>query len=233
MSGWAIVGLSLAAAAVIAIGYALVLWPPGPARATLSNFHDDTSMDEGGVVRSVQGADLTIATSELDAIWTAEHLERLARTYWRFLSRATFGLVRVAYTPAERFVVLIARPLVLLRFQAPEYALDAECGLVRWRIERGILVSRRGRGGNGYLQIDVRRREPDAAGMVTVHVEVAVANFYPAISAISRVVYTSTQSRIHVIVTRAFLRSLARLDLAESRTGRFRVPAVPVSRCRR
>ena len=33
--------------------------------------------------------------------------------------------------------------------------------------------------------------------------------------------YKATQSRIHVIVTHAFLRSLARLDLAESRVLRF------------
>jgi hypothetical protein len=34
-------------------------------------------------------------------------------------------------------------------------------------------------------------------------------------------VYKATQSRIHVIVTHAFLRSLAKLDLAESRVQRF------------
>lgn len=54
-------------------------------------------------------------------------------------------------------------------------------------------------------------------------VEVAVVNFYPAIaSGISLRVYDATQSRIHVIITYSFLRSLARLDLAESRIGRFK-----------
>jgi hypothetical protein len=49
-----------------------------------------------------------------------------------------------------------------------------------------------------------------------------VANFYPAVaSRLSRFVYTNTQSRIHVLVTHGFLRSLARLDLAESLVGRF------------
>ena len=49
-----------------------------------------------------------------------------------------------------------------------------------------------------------------------------MANFYPAIaSRLSRFVYTNTQSRIHVIVTHGFLRSLARLDFEESRVGRF------------
>ena len=34
--------------------------------------------------------------------------------------------------------------------------------------------------------------------------------------------YNATQSRIHVIVTNRFLRSLVRLDFAESRVGRYR-----------
>jgi hypothetical protein len=55
-----------------------------------------------------------------------------------------------------------------------------------------------------------------------VHVEVEVANFYPTIaSSLSRWLYANTQSRIHVLVTHGFLRSLARLDLAPSKVGRF------------
>jgi hypothetical protein len=119
--------------------------------------------------------------------------------------------------------VLLFRPFVLLRFQAPEYEQDSQRGTVRWRIERGLLVASAGRGGDGYLEIRLEQRgEPDADRCLTVHVEVEVANFYPAIaSRLSRFVYTNTQSRIHVIVTHGFLRSLARLDLAESRVGRF------------
>ncbi len=48
-----------------------------------------------------------------------------------------------------------------------------------------------------------------------------MANFYPAISSLSLRLYNATQSRIHVFVTYGFLRSLARLDLAESRVGRM------------
>ena len=49
-----------------------------------------------------------------------------------------------------------------------------------------------------------------------------MANFYPSIaSRLSRRLYNATQSRIHVVISRAFLRSLARMDLAESRVGRF------------
>jgi hypothetical protein len=100
--------------------------------------------------------------------------------------------------------------------------MGAEHGVVRWRIERGVLVSRAGRDGDGHLQIDVRRCEPIDRDTARVHVEVEVANFYPALaSGIARWLYSATQSRIHVIVTHGFLRSLARLDLAPSVAGRY------------
>ncbi len=55
-----------------------------------------------------------------------------------------------------------------------------------------------------------------------LHIEVEVANFFPAIaSGLSLRLYNATQARIHVFVTHGFLRSLARLDLAESRVGRL------------
>ena len=53
-----------------------------------------------------------------------------------------------------------------------------------------------------------------------------MANFYPAIAAgFSVPVYEVTQSAIHVLVTHAFLRSLAGLDLAKSKVGRFAAAA--------
>ena len=54
-------------------------------------------------------------------LWNETNLENLARTYWRFLSRVTLGLIRVVYGANERSVVFLARPLTLLRFEAPEY----------------------------------------------------------------------------------------------------------------
>ena len=198
------------------------------ATAVIVDPAEHTVVDRSGAVRSVQAADLTMPEEALDAIWTPMHLERLARTYWRFLTRATLGLVRVDYTERERFIVLLRRPLVLLAFRAPEYEMDDRRGVVRWRIERGVLVSRRGRGGDGHLQIDVRRSLPNAQGRVVAHVEVEVANFYPAIaSGLSQWVYVNTQSRLHVLMTHGFLRSLARLDLAESRVGRFAHATLP------
>jgi hypothetical protein len=189
-----------------------------PKIATISKLEDHTSEDpQTGAMRSVQTAEVTLPQARLSELWTPLHMERLARTYWRFLTRVTLGLIRVVYSDSERSVVLLARPLKLLTFGAPEYELDIEHGRVRWRIERGILLARRGRGAHGRLQIDVRRLPEEHAGEARLHAEVEVANFHPAIaSGFGRRVYNATQARIHVFVTHGFLRSLARLDLAES-----------------
>src|SRR3954462_9828708 len=191
--------------------------------ARIQNLVDETVTDAGGAVRSTQGADVDLPAAELDKLWAPENLERLARPYWRFLTRVTLGLIRVKYTEQERFVCVLFRPFVLLSFQAPEYEMDTNRGVVRWRIESGVLVSAQGRGGNGYLEIDVQRCDPEAEDEERLHVEVEVANFYPAIAhGLSRWLYANTQSRVHVLVTYGFLRSLANLDLAESKV---RAPA--------
>jgi hypothetical protein len=192
-------------------------------KAVIANLRDSTSLDgDTGAVRSVQTADLQLEEVALQEIWSPAYLERLARTYWRFLTRVTLGLIRVRYTPAERSVVLLAAPLRLLTFDAPEYEMDRTRALVRWRIVRGLLVARGGHDGDGYLQIEVRRHPDEQPAKARLHVEIEVANFYPSIaSRLSRRLYNATQSRIHVIISRAFLRSLARMDLAESRVGRF------------
>jgi hypothetical protein len=189
------------------------------AHAVIADPEQHTVMDASGAVRSIQAANVDMPEAELDAIWTPEHLERLARTYWKYLSRVTLGLIRVVYTEDERLVVLLRRPFVLLRFHAPEYELSASRGVVRWNIQDGLLVSRRN---EGYLEIDVRRLESDRPGYARVHVEVEVSNFYPAIATwVARWFYANTQSRIHVLVTHGFLRSLAKLQLEESAVGRF------------
>jgi hypothetical protein len=227
--------LWIALAVVAALALGPLLWRRlGGGRAdvgdaVIADPRSSTSVDEEtGAVRSVQTAEMFLPTDALEQIWSPEHLERLARTYWRFLARVTLGLIHVSYSEHERSIVLLARPLKLLIFQAPEYEMDPLRGLVRWRIARGLLVARRGRGGGGYLQIEVRRdpvlaeRPGEGTTKAHLHVEVEVANFYPSIaSGLSRRIYNATQSRIHVIVTNSFLRSLARLDLAESRVGRL------------
>ena len=188
----------------------------------------------GGGVTTKQVADVTIPRSELDRIWNPEYLERLARTYWLFLTRVSLGLLRVLYSPFSREVVLLRRPFRLLTFRGPRYRAEANRGSVTWPIDRGILVAPNGRG-KGYLRITVERPEDAPPGdEVTVRVSSEVANFYPAIAAgwlprwIARIggwLYRVTQLRIHVIVTNAFLRSLARLDLAPSLVGALRARA--------
>jgi hypothetical protein len=192
-----------------------------PAKAVILSPRQSTVIAGDGTVRSVQAAELTLGASHLDALLSPENLENLARTYWRFLSRVTLGLIRVIYGEHERRVVLLIRPLTLLRFDAPEYRLEAGHGNVRWRIRDGLLVARAGRG-CGFLALDVRRLEETAGDRAKLRIEVEVANFYPAIAAgFSMPVYEATQSVIHVLVTHAFLRSLAKLDLAKSKVGRF------------
>jgi len=160
--------------------------------------------------------------ADVDDLLTAENIENLGRTYWRFLSRVTLGVIRVVYGTNERAVVLLARPLTLLRFEAPEYELEPNRASIGWRIRDGLLVARAGRG-SGFLAIDVRRLASEGDGSrAKLRIDVEVANFYPAIAvSFSLPVYEATQSSVHVLVTHAFLRSLARLDLAKSKVGRF------------
>lgn len=194
--------------------------------ATISELRDRTTVDEEtGAVLSAQTAELDLPEAALQGMWSATHLERLARTYWRFLARVTLGLVRVQYSQDERFVVLLIRPLKLLIFSAPEYEIEPDHGQVRWRLKRGLLVATRGRGGEGHLQIDVRRLPTLQAGRARLEVRVEVENFYPRIAfGLGRRIYGATQSRIHVVVSHGFLRSLAKLRLAQSRVGQLENP---------
>ena len=183
-----------------------------------------------------QSAEVTLPQTELERIWTPEYLERLARTYWRFLTRVSLGLLQVLYTESSREIVLLGRPFVLLRFRKPEYEIHPDGGAVTWRIERGLLVAPPGRG-KGHLRISVTRPwEAPRGGQATVYVSCEVASFYPMLawlggggrldwlSRAGRAVYRVTQLRVHVLVTHAFLRSLARLDLVPSEVGALRPP---------
>ena len=181
---------------------------------------------ENGSTGSRQVAEVTVPRAELEKLWSPEHLESLARTYWSFLSRFSLGLIRVLYSENSREVVFLRRPFVLLRFHKPEYHFDSDGGTVAWPINRGILVARRGRG-RGFLRLSVHRQPAaDGANEVTLHVSSEVVNFYPTIATrFSRWIYEQTQLRIHVIVTHAFLRSLANLELEPSRVGTLRAAA--------
>jgi hypothetical protein len=195
------------------------------ARVTIVREQQSAATPDGSVTTR-QVADVTLPRSELDRVWSPVYLERLARTYWRFLTRVSLGLLRVLYSENAREVVLLSRPFVLLRFRPPEYEAQGDRGAVTWRIDGGLLVAPAGRG-RGYLRISVER--PPAlertGDEVTGRVASEVANFYPTIAGwgwfarIGSHVYGFTQLKIHVVITHAFLRSLARLDLAESRVG--------------
>jgi len=213
---------ALVAASAVSAAALRVRRPPRVAQALIEDPAGSMTVSRSGAVRSVQAAELTLPSQALDRVWTPMHLERLARTYWRFITRATLGVIRIRYTPTRRDLVVLTRPFSLLSFHEPEYEMSPCRGLVRWRIAKGLLVSRAGRG-EGYLQIEVQRRQDsEQHDCAVAHVGVEVANFYPAIaSGVSQWVYRETQSRIHVLVTHGFLRSLARLDLAESVIGRY------------
>jgi hypothetical protein len=193
-----------------------------PAQAAIVSPRRSTVIARDGAVRSVQAAEITLDSALLSRLWTPENLENLARTYWLFLTRVTLGLIRVIYGADDRRVVLVARPFTLVRFDPPDYLIEPDHGKVTWRIRDGLLVARSGRR-CGFLAVDVRRLDagaPDRPGRVRIEVE--VANFYPSIAAnFSTPVYEVTQSAIHVLVTHAYLRSLARLELAKSPIGRL------------
>jgi hypothetical protein len=196
---------------------------------------DQPGYDLDGGVTSIQVAEVTLPRAELDRVWSPEYLERLARTYWRFLSRVSLGILRVLYTETSREVVAFTRPFVLLCFRAPEYEIEPLRGTVTWPIERGLLVAPSGRG-RGYLRLTVRRPpDNDGSPEVTVRISSEVVQFYPLLAGwgwfarIGRAVYNQTQLRLHVIVTYAFLRSLSNLEFERSAVGALSAVASPRS----
>jgi hypothetical protein len=183
-----------------------------------------------GSVTTRQVAAVTMRRSELEPIWNAEYLERLARTYWSFLTRVSLGVLRVLYRPDSRDIVVFTRPFTLLSFHAPKYETEPGRGVVTWHIKKGLLVAPMGRG-KGFLRLTVERVPPaagDSGKYVNLVVSSEVANFYPTIrgwgwfAAIGRYLYRYTQLAAHVVVTNAFLRSLARLDFEPSVVGALR-----------
>lgn len=181
-----------------------------------------------GPLRSVQAAELAMPSSALEELWNAATLERLARAYWEYLHKISFGLIRVGYGRDGRFVTFGWRRVVLLRFRLPIFDVGPGFGRVTWPIERGVLVAPSGRG-RGYLRIDVRRLDPDPArDEERVRIQAIVANFYPFLrgsgwlARLGSFFYQQTQLRVHVLVTRGFLRSLESGDLPPLRPDRAR-----------
>jgi len=201
---------------------------PSPFSVRLLHEGKRSGVPQSGAVDAEQRAEVELPAEALEALWRPENLERLARAYWRYLHRISLALIRVRYEPDSRTVVLLLRPLALLRFRAPEYETGPAGGSVTWGIERGLLVAREGRG-SGYLRIAVARGgDAAAAGKARLAVAVEVRNFYPWIrgsghfARVGTWLYSQTQARIHSLVTRGFLRSLARLELPPSEVGSLR-----------
>ena len=196
-----------------------------PASVRLVRAEEAERVPSTGAVRSVQEAEVTMPNALLRELWKPEYLERLARAYWRHITKATLGLIRIIYTDSGRAAVLVSRRLPLLLFHVPEYEVSADQGCVTWRIDRGLLVMRDGRD-KGFLRIKVER-EPEQGDQqqTELRVQLEVRNFYPWLRGGGRFarfgawLYGQTQLRIHVLVCNAFLRSLARLELPRSRVG--------------
>ncbi len=196
-----------------------------PARVTVLPDPETGPIDTAGAVKSVQEATVEMPLDAYREMWRPEYLERLARSYWAFLTKISLGAIRVVYEPASRTVVFISPRLPLLRFRKPDYTIGPGLGQVTWRIERGLLVAPNGRG-QGMLRITVRSHAPEGeSDTACIRVRTEVSNFYPFLRGggwFARVgvqLYSATQVRIHTWVTHGFLRSLARLDLPRSPVG--------------
>jgi hypothetical protein len=166
-------------------------------------------------VESVQAEELDVH-DPASRVQNRTFLQLAAKEYWRVITRLTLGLIRVTPDGQDQCVVLLARPLVLLRFHSPEYGIEDDRGFVTWRIKRGILVARNGRD-RGFLRLSLEPSEPPREnGRGRVRVQMQVHNFYPWLrgsGSFARVgvwIYAQTQQRVHRFVTRAFLRRLAR-----------------------
>ncbi|CAN5128650.1 hypothetical protein BH24ACT23_BH24ACT23_02900 [soil metagenome] len=195
------------------------------ARVTVLPDPDTGPITTAGAVKSIQEAIVEMPAEAYRQMWRPEYLERLARSYWAFLTKISLGLIKVVYEPGSRTVVFATRKLPLLRFRRPEYVTGPGLGQVVWRIERGLLVAPGGRG-QGMLRIVVRSTAPEeGSSEACVRIRTEVANFYPFLrgggwfARIGVRVYSATQVRIHTWVTHGFLRSLASLDLPRSPVG--------------
>ena len=165
-----------------------------------------------GGVTCEQEALITVDRSTFEQIWTPSTLELLARSYWEYIRSRTLGAIRVVYRGDEPVVALFGK-VPLLRFQAPVFSTADSEASVQWPIEKGLLVSREGRG-QGYLRIAAIRESGSTEECPQLRVSSTVSNFYPWIrgagwfARTGTWIYSQTQLRIHIAVTKGFLRSL-------------------------
>ena len=176
-----------------------------------------------GGVTCEQEALITVDQSTFDEIWTPSTLELLARSYWEYIRSRTRGAIRVRYSDSQPAVVLFGR-VPLLRFRPPVFETAEDEASVSWPIDRGLLVARNGRG-HGFLRIAASRQPNEVGAARRLKVTSTVSNFYPWIRGGGRFarlgtwIYSQTQLRVHIAVTRGFLSSLDELPDEVIRRG--------------
>jgi hypothetical protein len=179
-----------------------------------------------GPVRSVHEAQLLVPADAEPHLLTASFMERVAGAYRGFLGRVSFGLLRTRTEPGFEALVLLVPSPPLLRFHAPSYRANSDWAEVAWDIDRGLLVAREGRG-RGSLRIRVQQVAGDCgeAGIARLLMRMEVDGYYPRcrgggwFTPVGTWLYAQTQARIHRLMMRAFMRSLAQLNLSSQGTG--------------
>lgn len=178
-----------------------------------------------GPVECAQSARVTVDPELFERIWAPSTLELLARSYWRFLRRRSLGAIKISYGPDSREIHFLSRRLTLLRFHAPRFRTGDDFGEVEWPIDRGLLVASEGEG-EGYLKMRVTHSPADRGEQEeSFTVTSEVSNFYPWIrgsgwfARLGTWLYSQTQFRVHVWITKGFLRSLADLPAEVIRRG--------------
>ena len=99
-----------------------------------------------GSIGSRQVAEVSLPRSELDRIWSAEYLERLAPPTGASSRASRSGCCGCDYTDDAREIVLLTRPFVLLRFRSRSTRSRPTAARSTWRIDKGLLVAPAGRG---------------------------------------------------------------------------------------
>jgi hypothetical protein len=174
------------------------------------------------MTRSVQEAELEMDPGLLEEPRIHETLERFGRGYWQFLNRVSLRVLRIAEGDAHLSIVPVRPRVELLRFGAPRYDAAPAFGSVSWPIESGLLVAPGGRG-RGHLRFDLRRIGAEPGGGARVQARAVVSDYHPRLGGSGRLArvgaffYSQTQLRVHVLVTRGYLRSLERGELPPAR----------------
>lgn len=152
-------------------------------------------------------------------------MERVAGAYRGFLGRVSFGLLRTRTEPGYETLALLVPWPPSLRFHAPSYRADSDWAALEWDIDRGLLVAGEGRG-RGSLRVRIQRapRDDEGAGRARLLMRMEVAGYYPGcrgggwFAPVGTWLYAHTQARMHRLVMRGFMRSLAGLDLSPGET---------------